>query len=236
MPTSVPGRIKNGKLGFGVTPTSKPNLFTELWAEGSLINPVVGLRLNPINPRMTVGALDAADFDGNINWVEITSANSSIDGLLSVIKIDGIRGYNGSFINFGNTLTAEIAESRKNYSLKSYYVKPGSSTDSRFIGLPPNDLWMNTDYTGPITAIRHNVANSESEVAYQCNRTSELPWVALTVTINGVDYQMESADNMIQNTWLNEPLGYCNVAVGNTTEGAAANVRLGLPFLRSVYL
>lgn len=156
------------------------------------MNPVVGPRLDPIKPRLTIGALDPEDYSGQINWVEMETPTADFS---NTIKIDGVKGFNGSFLPFGDTLMA-------------------TGEVSRNIAVPPSNPYALSDgYTGPIDLIN----------------------VYLTVTINGVDYQVDSQDNMLHKTTMMAAQGFCNVALTNTTADTKPDVILGQPFLRSVY-
>lgn len=88
-----------------------------------------------------------------------------------------------------------------------------------------------------------NIYPDSSGFAYGCplsswNDTSSAPYVSFTVTINGIDYMMDSKDNMIRPPSPMSAEGYCNVAIINSTgtAGTIPEAALGMPFLRSVYL
>ena len=49
------------------------------------------------NPRLTIGALDPNDYDGQINWVEAQNPDFSF-AALSVIQIEALRGHEGNII------------------------------------------------------------------------------------------------------------------------------------------
>jgi hypothetical protein len=68
------------------------------------------------------------------------------------------------------------------------------------------------------------------------NDSGSAPYVDIAVSINGVDYMLDSKDNMIRPpSGLSLP-NVCNVAIDNTTSPTAPPaIVLGLPFLRSVY-
>ncbi len=104
---------------------------------------------------------------------------------------------------------------------------------SRNIAVPPSNPYALDDgYTGPIDLIN---LYPNGGFSFLCNGT-ELPYVYLTVTINGVDYQVDSQDNMLHKTTMAASHGFCNVALTNTTADTKPDVVLGQPFLRSVYL
>lgn len=73
------------------------------------------------------------------------------------------------------------------------------------------------------------------EYAYICNDTSNIPTVNISVSINGVQYPVNSHDLLKPQSPL---FGTCIVGIGNHTNitGDGAGATLGLPFLRSVYL
>jgi len=87
-----------------------------LYQSGQLLNPVVGFRFDPSNPKITIGALDPADYDGDLNWVEINAPDASFDAL-NTFSLDGLKGYNGSFIPIGNNLMANVDSSKSHDSL-----------------------------------------------------------------------------------------------------------------------
>ncbi|KAK0451786.1 aspartic peptidase domain-containing protein [Armillaria borealis] len=204
MSMNFSARINNGHLGLLVNSTAprSQRLLTKLWDDGSLLNPVVGLRLDPIKPRLTIGALDPEDYSGEINWVEMETPTADFT---NAIKIDGVKGFNGSFLPFGGDLIATLNTCK---------------------------CLLHDGYTGPIDLIN---LYPNGGFSFLCNGT-ELPYVYLTVTINGVDYQVDSQDNMLHKTTMAAAHGFCNVALTNTTADAKPDVVLGQPFLRSVYL
>lgn len=88
-----------------------------------------------------------------------------------------------------------------------------------------------------------NLYPDGSGFAYDCtlsprNNSGWAPYVSFTVTINGIDYMMDSKDNMIRPPSLVSSPGDCNVAIINNTgtAGVLPDATLGMPFLRSVYL
>jgi hypothetical protein len=85
---------------------------------------------------------------------------------------------------------------------------------------------------GPIA----NSTMSSGVLAYPCNVTT--PYVALSATINGIDYQIESTSSLLRpytDTFFAFD-GYCSVGIVNKSDTLLPSVSLGLPFLRSVYL
>lgn len=98
------------------------------------------------------------------------------------------------------------------------------------IAVPNNWPYLvDPNFLGPGTIIRDPL---RTDFAYQCNDTE--PYVPLTVVINGVDYQIDSKDNLVHVPSLNPD--YCNVGFQNATAGIEPGITLGLTFLRSVYL
>jgi len=68
------------------------------------------------------------------------------------------------------------------------------------------------------------------------NDSGSAPYIDITVCINGVDYKLDSKDNMIRPPSMLSKQNVCNVAINNRTSMAAPAIVLGLPFLRSVYV
>ena len=108
MALNMTPRLQNGNLGLFVDNSNSTeqslDYFSHLWETGKLLNPVIGMRFNPENPKLTIGALDPADYEGEINWVQLETPNESWD-LLNLFKIDGFKGYNGSFFPYGSSDT-----------------------------------------------------------------------------------------------------------------------------------
>jgi hypothetical protein len=72
-----------------------------------------------------------------------------------------------------------------------------------------------------------------------CNpQSGSIPYIPLTITINGVDYMVDSQDNLIYNSSLDSTptQARCDVPLVNTTSLNPPEIALGMPFLRSVYL
>ena len=106
MDVNLNPHLLNGDLGLFVDDSYSSqyplSYFSRLWKTGNLINPVIGMRFNPDNPKLTIGALNPDDYEGEINWVQLETPDESWD-LLNVFKIDGFKGYNGSFFPYGST-------------------------------------------------------------------------------------------------------------------------------------
>jgi hypothetical protein len=211
--TDVP-HMNSGHLPLYVNGTAEtPGIFQQLWNQGSLMNPVMGMRLDPIKARFTLGALDSEDYEGEINWTAVEDRYDSESGSISVneFKIDGVKGFNGSLLPFGDHLTS---------------VLDSLSLD---IKVPPSNPYaINAGYTGPQQLVHFY---PEGGFGYQCI-SAELPYVHFTVTINGVDYPIESDRSMLR--FSSSTSGMCTVAISNTTRPSAFS--LGLPFMRSVYV
>ena len=106
--TTFPLRTLNGRLGTYVPSDpvgQSTNLFSQLWEQGRLLNPVMGFRFDPNKTRMTIGALDPSDYEGTINWVQMETPDPAWN-YDNVIKIDGFKGYNGSIIPWGSDRAA----------------------------------------------------------------------------------------------------------------------------------
>lgn len=220
-------RLLNGHLGLFVNKTAAvPGIFKRLWDQGSLLNPVMGLRWDPLKPRLTIGALDPEDYVGAINWVPLEDRYSTVTGGIyqtNEFPIDGVKGFNGSLLPFPENPTAIL------------------HAFSRTIQVPPSNPYaLNVNYTGPQQLI--NIYPDGGFGFGPCNATQEeIPYVHLTVTINGVDYPIDSLNNLLRAPSMMSALGVCNVGISNTTtsvpgEDVPTDFSLGLPFFRSVYI
>lgn len=113
---------------------------------------------------------------------------------------------------------------------------------SRNIYVPPSNPYaLEEGYVGPIGT--RDDSNGTINLwmgggfGYGCNYPDDVPHVSLAITINGVDYPLESLDNMIRKPSILSSDGICNVALRNvTTDPSPVNVVLGLPFFRSAYV
>ena len=96
--------------------------------------------------------------------------------------------------------------------------------------------------TGNISGTIHLWADpTVAGFGYDCtlsprNDSGSAPYVDIAVSINGVDYMLDSKDNMIRPPSGMSRTNVCNVAMNNRTSAAAPAIILGLPFLRSVYV
>ena len=101
----------NGRLGIFPDPVNataaSEHFLSRLHASNQLLNPVIGMRLDPVNPKITIGALDENDYQGNLNWVPITTPNASWT-FRNIIVLDGLKGYNGSFLPNSSAIYATI--------------------------------------------------------------------------------------------------------------------------------
>ncbi|KAG2125403.1 aspartic peptidase domain-containing protein [Suillus clintonianus] len=204
--------MHNGFLGAFLNPlnstTVTNNVFSQLYQSKQLLNPVIGIRFDPRSPKLTIGALDPNDYEGTINWVQL-EANASWD-TFNTFQVDGLKGYNGSFVPQGSgDLFASIDSSIRN--LSTY------ATNNGYIG--PAGTGVTMDH-------RTNV------VSLLCNET--YPYVPLTVSINGVDYQVDSNNNLLYSQ--ETETGLCTLGMANRSDTLPPNFILGQPFLRSVYV
>ncbi|KAF8656482.1 hypothetical protein AX16_002501 [Volvariella volvacea WC 439] len=206
----------NGILGLWSNSTSdRKTLISHLWDSGALLNPVVGIRLDHDQPRMTIGALDPADYVGTINWIEV-------QGQTNEFAIDGLKGYDGSFIPFdADEIIATL------------------STLLRDIVVPPevyDQYFSNTNYHGPNLVINGTTITD----CLLGNTLETLPPASFVATINGVDYPIAEQNF----NWIYPSDGdgcnirmstYTNLTNSEDTSGVRP-VRLGLPFMSSVYI
>ncbi|KAF9236440.1 aspartic peptidase domain-containing protein [Melanogaster broomeanus] len=230
--------IWNGHLGLFPSPlnatSASTHLLTRLYQSSSLLNPVIGMRFDPANPKLTIGALDPNDYAGTINWVEMTKYPDSNGDYYNTFNLDGVKGYNGEFVPFGRNLTAALSsrESRTNGGLSLFLS----------IALPnAGTYFLNPNFTGPIP-IPIELDPQLDIYQYNCTPDSsaapsappQSPYVALSASINGVDYQIDSANNLLRPPVLTS--GHCPVGINNRSDTLTPNVVFGLPFLRSVYV
>ncbi|KAF8647977.1 hypothetical protein AX16_006425 [Volvariella volvacea WC 439] len=229
-------RPYNGQLGLWTSSTApRRTLLGHLWEQGVLLNPVVGLRLNPAGAKMTIGALNPEDYVGTINWVEVRGARARAtpegDGGTDegwredAFAIDGLKGYNGSFIPFD---ADEISA-----TLSSFFRDL----------VVPNEVYSqyfsNPDYLGP--TLSTDVWRETIVIDCPDIENSAPPPAPFTVTINGIDYPLVEADNWISATFTGNK---CGIRISNYTTAMSdakrtkpvADVELGLPLMRSVYI
>jgi hypothetical protein len=113
------------------------------------------------------------------------------------------------------------------------------------ISLPNAETYFNnTNSTGPVP---QPIGPTPDEALFEYNCTSgssvtgssgppQSPYVALTATINGVDYPIDSTGNLLRPEPETSSVGLCPVGISNRNDTSPPSVVLGLPFLRSVYV
>lgn len=77
------------------------SLLVRLDEQGQLLNPVWGLRLGGENPRLTIGALDPEEYEGEINWVPTINDTA-------MVQVDALKGYNGNTIPLDYPVSAWV--------------------------------------------------------------------------------------------------------------------------------
>ena len=234
-------RLTNGNLGL-YTNSSTPNgIFTTLSQQSTLLNPVLGMRFDPVNPKLTVGALDPADYDGEINWVQMETPGPTWT-YANAFKVDGVKGYNGSFLSLGSQLRAGI-DSRASIPVLRCIIPPYHTHSTlqvtQTISIPNiNRYFLDPNMLGPIST--STLTTNDTPVPeLLCNpQSGSIPYIPLTITINGVDYMVDSRDNLIYNSSDDSTptQARCDVPLVNTTSLNPPEIALGIPFLRSVYL
>lgn len=244
MDPNINPRLLNGNLGLFINnenaTTRSHSYFTQLWESGKLINPVIGMRFNPLNPKLTVGALDPADYEGEINWVPLETPEES-SSFLNIFKMDGFKGYNGSFFPYGSSDTRATLDSSK-YRHYLYTELPSNIVHTTIvfnnIAVPDTTPYLsNVGFMGPLQGPISHFPSGRLDYVVECNGTA-LPYISLTAVINGVDYQIDSKDNLLHPGALLDADGLCPVGFqNNTIEGSdQPAIALGLAFLRSVYV
>ncbi|KAH8102890.1 aspartic peptidase domain-containing protein [Cristinia sonorae] len=223
-------RTINGGFGFqdGLPRNNSiRKLIPELYATGQLLNPVVGMRLDPLNPKLTIGALDPNDYDGEINWVQLEPNNAG-DNLYNQFKVDGIVGRNGTMVPYGDNLLGGI--------------------NSLFLGIavPDNFTWsLEEDFTGPFYNHSLSIDASSGRLSVGCSDNAIVwgpgvhvptPYVDFTVQINGVKYMMDSQEIVRSVNASLAPKGFCSLVVRTSTVKGKPDFWFGLPFLRSIYI
>ncbi|KAG6370766.1 acid protease [Boletus reticuloceps] len=207
--------LYNGRLGVFPDPVNataaSEHFLSRLYATNQLLNPVIGMRFDPLSPKITIGALDENDYQGNLNWVPIITPNASWS-FRNMFTLDGLKGYNGSVLPNSSATYA---------TLDSVFVS---------VSIPELTTYLaDAGYAGPI----NYTILPDGIVAYVCN--SSEPYVALTATINGVDYPIDSTGNLVRSISSITKWGTCSVGL-SAWDSSQPHINLGLPFLRSVYL
>lgn len=246
---SLAAVVWNGHLGLfldPLVPTSiAQHIFTRFHKSSSLLNPVVGMRFDPANPKLTIGALDPNDYEGTINWVPLNQTPDPEGDYFNTFGFDGVKGYDGKFVPYTGILNAAL-DSCKDMSLRSDRLLTLLDPVFLSISLPNVDTYFgNTNSTGPVPR-PIGLINDTGLIEYNCTSNSststsssgppQSPYVALTATINGVDYPIDSTDNLLRPPSLASSLGFCPVGIRNRSDTAQPSIVLGLPFLRSVYV
>lgn len=140
--TDIP-RLLNGHLGLFVNKTAaNTGIFKRLWDQGSLLNPVMGMRWDPMKPRLTIGALDPEDYIGEINWVPLEDRYTATGGIYQTneFHIDGVKGFNGSLLPFPENPTAILhaCQSPFIFSAQASSHQPSQSLElSRSLPITP---------------------------------------------------------------------------------------------------
>ncbi|KIJ13949.1 hypothetical protein PAXINDRAFT_13273 [Paxillus involutus ATCC 200175] len=137
------------------------------------------MRFDPANPKLTISELDPNDYEGTINWVEM-SQNPDLNGdYYNMFNVDGVKGYNGTFVPFGGNLTA---------ALDSFIISitvPNADTyfdNSNFMGPVPLPIKLDPD----LGITQYNcTSNSTTTTSASSPFPSQPPYVALVVLING---------------------------------------------------
>ncbi|GAB1519480.1 hypothetical protein RhiTH_002548 [Rhizoctonia solani] len=85
------------------------SLLYHLDQQGRLLNPVWGIRLSGADPRLTIGALDPNDYEGDINWVPAVNDSNHVE-------VEAIKGYNGNTFSLEYPVTAFLG-TRPNHNI-----------------------------------------------------------------------------------------------------------------------
>ncbi|KAJ3481630.1 hypothetical protein NLI96_g7537 [Meripilus lineatus] len=202
------------------------HLFADLYQSGELIDPVIGMRLDPVNPRLTVGAIDPEDYEGTLNWVEIEPDNKEYTQY-HVFKFDGFQGRNGSLAPYPNSPMLAAVDSK--------YIN---------IATPNNFTYLSSsDFVGPVYNDTIHINPLYGVLSVPCAPSSWFPgqdvpyaYVYMSIAINGVSYEIDSKD-LVRNTSALSNTGWCNLGITtNSLVPQEPQTILGLPFLRSVYM
>ncbi|KAH0839481.1 aspartic peptidase domain-containing protein [Lanmaoa asiatica] len=210
--------IWNGHLGLFLNPLNTTaiarHLLTHLHESSSLLNPVVGMRFDPANPKLTIGALDPNDYEGTINWVQLNQTPNPKDDYFNTFNFDGVKGYDGRFVPYMGILNAAL----DSFSLS--------------ISLPNADTYFNnTNSTGPVPqavglipdigVVEYN-CTSDSYTLTSSSGLPQSPYVA----VDGDDQRGRLSDRFHRQPVKTSIWGILYWP----------SVVLGLPFLRSVYM
>ncbi|KAJ3481628.1 hypothetical protein NLI96_g7531 [Meripilus lineatus] len=185
-------------------------LFADLFRSGKLTDPVIGMRLDPMNPRLTAGVIDPNDYEGTLNWVEIEPDNKEYTQY-HVFKFDGFQGRNGSYPN-----------SRMLAAIDSKSINIATPNNHTYLSSPNfiETIHRHVDFGGP-----------DDAPTAPCGQ--DALFIYMSIAINGVSYEIDSKD-LIRKRSVDR---LCNVGITtNTLLPREPHTILGLPFLRSVYL
>ncbi|KAG7087187.1 hypothetical protein E1B28_013168 [Marasmius oreades] len=202
-------RFSGGILGLAPTKNESlrgHNILVRLDEQGQLLNPVWGLRLGGDNPRLTIGALDPNEYEGELNWVPELNDTG-------MIKVDAYRGYQGNILPFQYPVTASLSSVSKNIYLPEIMTY---LTNESLIG-PQEGVNLEPDH--------------KQQIGIQCNGTQP-PQLQFSVDINGINYPINQHD-LIRPPSIMAAKGFCNIGV---YKADPAGFELGVVFLRSVYL
>ncbi|KAK1224915.1 hypothetical protein PQX77_012155 [Marasmius sp. AFHP31] len=163
------------------------------------------------NPRLTIGALDPNEYEGEINWVPELQDSGRIE-------VDAFKGYQGNIVPFQYPALADLSSISRNIFIPNIVS---------FIS--------NESLLGPQDGVNLNPP-AKTQFSLQCNGT-KTPEIEFTVQINGIDYPMKKSE-MLRPSSIMAPLGFCNANIHGVNDAAESETQfeLGLPFLRSVYL
>ena len=67
-------QLINGHLGLYVNTSTVNSTLMTLLQKSALLNPVIGMWFDPVKLKLTVGALNPADYEGKISWVQMETA------------------------------------------------------------------------------------------------------------------------------------------------------------------
>ncbi|KAG7087198.1 hypothetical protein E1B28_013179 [Marasmius oreades] len=181
-------RFSGGLLGLAPTRNESlrgRNILVRLDEQGQLLNPVWGLRLGGDNPRLTIGALDPNEYEGELNWVpELNDAG--------MIKVDAYRGYQGNILPFQYPVTVPLSSVSMNIYLPDIMTY---LTNESLIG-PQENINLDTKY---------NI------IEIQCNGTQP-PQLQFSVDINGINYPINQ-DDLIRAPSIISAIGFCNIGI-----------------------
>lgn len=240
----------NGQLAWvqeALRTYNSTHLFADLYRSGELIDPVIGMRLDPENPKFTVGAIDPADYEGTLNWVELEPDNKDYTQY-HVFKFDGFKGRNGSFAPYPDSPMLAAIDARMFQANRNYGPRIDLTSTTVFINIatPDNLTYLSSSgFVGPLYNNTLDIHPQYGLVSVACAPSSLFPgedvppaYVYMSVAINGVAYQIENRDLVRSENPIGLTLpGFCNLGITtNNLIPREPKSILGLPFLRSVYM